>query len=351
MKKFAALLLVAALLAPGMAMALDYPVLDNQVETRRRQLTWLLTLQEFSMEAVHDYIDEISNGEGAGRLETLLDEYREAVADIDSYDTHVGLNNYIRSLRDVTTSFREETRERMSQYDGRPVVLLIRIAERIDDDSERLERLRDEYLEARNRNTLANFDIRVERAQHVLDLLEERGYDVSEAQAKLDEIAALRDGLEAALGDQGNAEILRVSLEALELSRQLADHVRDLQVQVPGKRVLQHWVNVGERVLDRTGTIIDELGRLGLDTRDLEETHGEAEEHLALAVEKLEGEDYEAAADVLRSLKDSLMDLRDAYMDLVFPEGLPAELDDAMETLGERLGDVADNMQESLETL
>jgi len=351
MKKIAAILFVAALLAPGMAAALDYPVLDNQVETRRRHLTWLLTLQEVSMEAVHDYIDEISDGEGAGRLETLLDEYREAVADVNSYDTHVGLNNYVRSLRDVTTSFREETRERMSQYDGRPVVLLIRIAERIDEDSERLERLRDEYWESRNRNTLANFDIRVERAQHVLDLLEERGYDVSEAQAKLDEIAALRDELEAALGDQDNAEILRVSLEALELSRQLADHVRDLQVQVPGKSVLQHWVNVGERVLDRTDTIIDELGRLGLDTGELEEVRGEAEGYLALAVKKLEEQDYEAAAEALRDLKDSLLELRDAYLDLVFPEGLPDELEDAMETLGERLEDMADNMQESLETL
>jgi len=351
MKKIAALLLVAALLAPGIAAALDYPVLDNQLETRRRHLTWLLTLQEVSMEAVHDYIDEVSDGEGAGRLETLLDEYREAVADIDSYDTHVGLNNYIRSLRDVTTSFREETRERMSQYDGRPVVLLIRIAERIDDDSERLERLRDEYLESRNRNTLANFDIRVERAQHVLDLLGERGYDVSEAQAKLDEIAALRDDLEAALVDQDNAEILSVSLEALELSRQLADHVRDLQVQVPGKRVLQHWVNVGERVLDRTDAIIDELGRLGLDIGELEDIHGEAEGYLALAVEKLEEEDYEAVAEALRGLKDSLLELREAYLDLVFPEGYPDELDDAMETLGERLEEMADNLEESLETL
>ena len=351
MKKIAALLLVASLLAPGIAAALDYPVLDNQLETRRRHLTWLLTLQEVSMEAVHDYIDEVSDGEGADRLETLLDEYREAVADIDSYDTHVGLNNYIRSLRDVTTSFREETRERMSQYDGRPVVLLIRIAERIDDDSERLERLRDEYLESRNRNTLANFDIRVERAQHVLDLLGERGYDVSEAQAKLDEIAALRDDLEAALVDQDNAEILRVSLEALELSRQLADHVRDLQVQVPGKRVLQHWVNVGERVLDRTDAIIDELGRLGLDTGELEDIHGEAEGYLALAVEKLEEEDYEAAAEALRGLKDSLLELREAYLDLVFPEEYPDELDDAMETLGERLEEMADNLEESLETL
>jgi hypothetical protein len=351
MRKFAALLLVASLLAPGMAVALDYPVLDNQVETRRRHLTWLLTLQETSMEAVRDYIDEISDGEGSARLDAILEEYREAVADVESYDTHVGLNNYIRSLRDVTTSFREETRERMSEYDGRPVVLLVRIAERIDEDSERLEGLKDEYLEVRNRNTLANFDIRVERAQHVLDLLLDRGYDVSEAQAKLDEIADLRDDLEAALADQDNAEILRVSLEALELSRQLADHVRDLQVQVPGKRVLQHWVNVGERVLDRTDTIIDELGRLGLDTGELEDIHGEAEDHLALAVEKLDEEDYEAAVEALRDLKDSLLELRDAYLDLVFPEGYPDELEDAMETMGEKLEEMADKMEESLETI
>jgi hypothetical protein len=351
MKKSVALLMVAFLLTPCMAAALDYPVLDNQVETRRRHLTWLLTLQEISMEAVHDYIDEISDGAGAGRLETILDEYREAVADVDSYDTHVGLNNYIRGFRDITTSFRTETRERLRQYDGSAVVLLIRIAERIDDDSDRLSRLKDEYWESRNRNTLANFDIRVERAQHVLDLLVERDYDVSEAQAKLDEIAALRDDLEAALGDQDNAEILSVSLEALELSRQLVDHVRDLQVQVPAKRILQHWVNVGERILDRTGTIIAELGRLGLDTGELEEIHGEAEGHLALAVEKLEEEDYEAAADALHDLKDSLVELRDAYLDLVFPEGFPGELEDALDTLGEKLEDLADNMQESLETL
>jgi hypothetical protein len=351
MKKSVALLMVAFFLTPCMAAALDYPVLDNQVETRRRHLTWLLTLQEISMEAVHDYIDEISDGAGAGRLETILDEYREAVADIDSYDTHVGLNNYIRGLRDITTSFRAETRERLRQYDGSAVVLLIRIAERIDDDSDRLGRLKDEYWESRNRNTLANFDIRVERAQHVLDLLGERGYDVSEAQAKLDEIAGLRADLEAALGDEDNAEILSVSLEALELSRQLADHVRDLQVQVPAKRVLQHWINVGERVLDRTDTIIDELDRLGLDTGELKEIHGEAETRLALAVEKLEEEDFEAAADALHDLRDSLVELRDAYVDLVFPEGFPGELEDAMDTLGEKLGDVADNMQESLETI
>jgi hypothetical protein len=303
------------------------------------------------MEAVHEYIDEISDGAGAGRLEAILDEYREAVDDIDSYDTHVGLNNYIRGLRDITASFRAESRERLRQYDGNAVVLLVRIAERIDDDSDRLGRLKDEYWESRNRNTLANFDTRVERAQNVLDLLAERGYDVSQAQAKLDEIIALRDALEAALGDQDNAEILSVSLDALELSRQLAHHIRDLQVKVPAKRILQHWINVGERVLDRTDTIIDELGRLGLDTGELEEIHGEAESHHALAVEKLEEQDFEAAADALHDLMESLVELRDAYVDLVFPEGFPGELEDALDTLGEKLGDVADNMQESLETL
>ena len=351
MKKLAILLLLASCLFSNVVFAGDYPVLSNQVETRRMHLEWILTLQEISMEAVVEYIDEISDGKGTAEIEALLSDFSDMVDEISMYDTHVGLNNYLRALRDITTDFRKETRERMSEYDGKGFVLLLRIGERISENSEMLEALRNQYWNTRKLNVLENFDIRVERAQFIIDLLQEKGYEVTEAQAKLDEINALRDDLEAALEDADNLEILDVSMEALRLSKELAEIVRNLQVDVPPKRVLRHWVNIGEKVLERTGIIIDELKSLDIDTDELEEIHGEAENHQAEAAMKLDEGDIQGTLDALQELINDLIELKEAYLNLVFPEGVPEEIEDVMDVIGEKLEEAAKNMEESIETL
>jgi len=351
MRRLTILLLITSCLFPGVATASEYPVLDNQVETRQTHLEWLLTLQEISMEAVVDYIDEISDGNGTSDLEDILAEFRGEVDDIESYITHLGLNNFLRGLRDLTTSFREETRSRMNEYDGKVLVLLVRIGEKIAENQGQLDTLKDHYWDNMKENSLENFDIRVERAQGVLDTLDERGYDISEAQGKLDEIAALRDDLEAALDDRDSLEILSVSLQALDLSRELAEIVRALQVEVPPSRVLGHWVNIGEKVVERTGVIINELKRLEMDTGELEEIHGEAEIHVAEAKAKLEDGEIVGAVGALMEFKEDLIELRDAYVDLVFPEGVPEALQEAMDALWEKLQETAQDMEESLETL
>ena len=351
MKKAVILLLLASCLLPGVATASEYPVLDNQVETRQAHLKWLLTLQEVSMEAVVEYIEEISEGKGTSELGDILAEFSEAAEDVESYTTHVGLNNFIRGLKDVTRSFSSETRSRMSEYDGKALVLVVRIGEKIAENQDQLDALKDHYWADREENVLENFDIRVERAQGVLDVLEERGYDVSEAQDKLDEISALRGDLQSALEERDGLEILEASLDALELSRELAEIVWNLQVEVPPSRIVKHWMNVGQRVVERCDVIIDELESLGLDTEGLEAIHGEAEHHLAEIQTRLEGGDIEGAVDALRELKDDMLELCNAYLDLVFPEGVPDELEEAMGALAERLEEIAENMAESLETI
>ena len=351
MKKIVTLLLIVPCLVLGVASASEYPVLENQVETRRAHLQWMLTLQEISMEAVVDYIDEISDGNGMSVLKGLFDEFSEAVDDIESYTTHIGLNNFLRDLKDGTSSFRSETRSKMSEYNGRVLVLLIRIGEKVQESQDQLEALENHYWDSRKANVLKNFDIRVERAQNVLSVLEERGYDISEAQDKLDEIIALRGDLETALDERDNLEILEVSLNALELSRELAEIVRDLQIEVPPSRIVRHWLNVGGRVIERSGVIIEELKNLGLDTDELEDIHGEAESHLAEIEAKLEDGDLEGAIEALQELKDDILELCDTYLDLVFPEGVPDELKDAMGALGERLEEIAEKIAESLQTL
>jgi len=110
-------------------------------------------------------------------------------------------------------------------------------------------------------------------------------------------------------------------------------------------------LNVGGRIIERSGVIIDELKNLGLDTEKLEEIRSKAESHLTEIETRLEDGDLEGAIEALQELKDDILELCNAYLDLVFPEGVPDELKDALGTLGQRLEEIAKKMAESLQAL
>ena len=350
MRKLLVLMLLVGALVP-VAVASDYPVLDNQVEVRRAQLGWLLAIQEYTMESVVDYIDEVSEGNGTNVLDTILSDFKSRVDGVGVHTTHVGLNNFLRELREVTTSFRNEAKEMMDEYSGKPLLLGVKILVDLDGKQGDLEALKDHYWSVRKINVLENYDIRIERAQDILDLLEERGYNITGAQAKLDEIQALRVDLEAALDAENNIEVLAATLEALELSGELALIVKDLQVSVPPLMVLQHWVNVCDRVTERCGVIIGDLKTVGLDVTALESIHDDAESHLSDAETKLDEGDIIGAISSLELLKGDLLALCEAYGDLVFPDGVPEEFTTAMNSLKDRLEDLAGKMADSLDTV
>jgi len=338
MRKLVLLLLLLSCLTPGLALASDYPVLDNQVETRRAQLEWLLGVQEFSMEAVVEYISEVSEGNGTTTMSSILADFSGRIDGISSYTTHVGLNNFLRDLKDVSKDFRDDSKDMMTTYDGKYLTLIARIASKLEDSQAALDLLKDNYWTVRSGNVLENFDIRVERAQGILDLLEARGYNITEADSKLAEISALRDDLE-------------VGLETLELSGELVLIVKDLQVTVPPKRVVGHWVNVGNRVVERIGPIISELKTLGLDVSTLETIHGEAVTHAALTEEKPGEGDLIGAVDALIDLQSDIEDLIDVYTGLVFPDGVPAEVETAMSNLAAKLQEIATKLSDALDEL
>ena len=351
MRKLILVLLLLSCLSPGFALASDYPILDNQVETRIAQLEWILGIQEVSMGAVVEYINEVSEDNGTATLTIILADFSGRLDGLSSYSTHVGLNNFLRDLKDVTRDFRDESKDMMTEYDGKYLVLIARIALKLEDSETQLEALKDNYWTVRSGNVLENFDIRIERAEGILDLLETRGYNITEADAKLAEISALRVELVAALEAEDNLEILAVSLESLELSGELALIVKNLQVTIPPKRVIGHWVNVGNRVVDRTGTIIDELKTVGLDVSTLEAIHSEAESHASLAEEKYGEGDLVGAVNALTDLQGDIEDLIDAYTGLVFPEGIPAEVETAMSNLANKLQEIATKLSDALESL
>lgn len=339
--------LAALMLVLNLAVATEFPILDKQVEIRQARIAILTKTQEISMQAVIDYMEEVSNGSGHSKLESIKDEFVDQADTLQTLTTHVGVNNALRGLRDVTTDFRVKTRERMTEHHGRPLVLLGNIAIAIADHKDELDDLRGAYWDKRKENELEIFDIRIERGQKILDKLEEHGYNITEAQEKLDEIEAKRDDLEDALDSQNHLEVIAVQVEIFRLSGELIEIVRDTQFDKPTKLRVRHWIAVGERVLERTNTIISELETLGYDVSELEEIHDEAEGHLEDAKAAYEDGDMEAAGEALKAFRDSLRELKDAYRDLVFGED-DEEIEAEVEAISDALEETADEMEASI---
>ena len=251
-------------------------------------------------------------------------------------------------MGDITRDFRLETREQMKEHDGKDWELLTRVIIALEADKEELDNLEDEYWEIREKNSLEIFDIYVDWAQDILDILEDNGYDIAEAQEKLDEIKDQREDLEDALKDRDRIEILQIHLEIIDLSMELGQIVRDMQVEIPPKKVVEHWINVGDRMVERTDTIISELETLGIDVTELQEIHSKAEADLEKAQEEFNKGNLAGAIDALKDLKTDLIELRDAYEELIFGGSLPEDIEAKVEAMVDTLDDTIEDMEESI---
>ncbi|RZN36906.1 MAG: hypothetical protein EFT35_07420 [Methanophagales archaeon ANME-1-THS] len=326
----------------------DFPVLDKEVEIRQAHLKWTAAIYETSMNAVIAYIDEISEGTGTSELISLRDDFKAQTEKIGTLTTHVALNNALRQLAQITTDFRLETRKQMDEHNGRYLELVNRVETALDENQEELDSLKNTYWEKREENTLAIFDIRVNRAQTILDTLQTKGYDTGEAQKKLDEIKAKRSGLEAALAAKDNLAIAQVHLEILSLSKELARIVRDLQVMIPQEVRVKHWLHVGDRVVAWTATIIAELETLGIDVAQLQSIHSQAETDLEKAHDAFDAHNFDEAIDALNDLKTDLIKLRDAYEELVFSGVLSGDMKRTVEATSAALDDTIKDMDASI---
>jgi hypothetical protein len=326
----------------------DFPILDKQIEIRQAHLAWLYAIHEIGLKASIDYIDVISNGTGVDDLNSYLSDFQNQYDIITSITTHVGLNNAIRQIKQITKDFRQELRSQITTYSGNGLTLLNEIKLAIEDNQTYIDGLESQYWTVKKTNDLDIFDMRVDRAQDILDKLKNRGYNITEAQNKLNEIIDKRTDLEAALDQKDYDEIGKVLREIHDLSKELRRIVQDLQIDIPTPLRTRFWIRVGERVLDRTSTIINELERLGIETSELKQIHSNAQANLTLAQDLYESGDINGSIDALHDLKANFIELKETYLDLIFGEDLTETLETAVELTSEALDRTIDEMDKTI---
>jgi hypothetical protein len=345
---FIVTLLISASLSTVVVGEEDYPILDRQIEIRQAHLAWRYAQHEIGISACIDYIYDISNGSVTTELSFLLQDLQNQIDLIETVTTHVGLNNAIRQIKSITTDFRLELRDQIHNYGGKGIDLLSTIQTAILYNESYLNSLEDQYWDIKKTNDLEIFDIRVLNGQNILNRLGQNGNNVTNSQAKLDEIKDKRSELEDALDQRDYNEIGIVLREIFELSKELRQIVRDLQIDIPLSLRARFWIRVGERVFDRTSTIISELERLGIETTQLEQIHSKAQNNLSLAKTKYESGDINGSIDALHDLKSNFIELKDVYLELIFGGELTETLETAVELTSDALEKTIDEMDKTI---
>jgi len=321
-----------------------YPVLDKQVEIRKAHIAWMAAIKKVSMDAVVDYVSEKSNGSGSGKLEQLRTELQQQETNMQTLTTHLAINNALAEMVGTVSGFRQETVSQMGKHNGKYVVLAANIVVALDEHKDELDALEDNYWQVREENSLDIFDVQARRAQAVIDTLEAYEYDITEAQAQLDQIKAERTGLQTALQERSHLKIAAAYVKIGALSAQLVNTVKELQAEIPSSVTIPHWIDVGDRALHRTSTVITELESMGFNVTELKTIQADAESDWQDAKDAYEADDINAAIDALKRLKNDLLDMKEAYLRLIASGKLPDSYETALQATSDALAEAANGM-------
>ncbi len=292
----------------------DKKVVDLKMEIRQARLDVHSKIAQISFEEIIKYGSE--NGFNVDEMQSIYNEFLDYEESRSSFETHIALNNYLVEVRKLTNSFKAEVILEMSG-NGNLVLLGQEVQKAIEERNREIEDLKNLAWDTARVNHLEIFDIRVNRAQSVLNNLEEYGYDTSEALDTLDEIRNMRNEYEEALNSRDFSQILSIQSNILIKSQELANEVRDLQIEIPVGMKFQYALKMAQIVDGRLVLIIDELSELGLDTTTLKEIESEMSKLLDEIEDNIESKKYTLALENFEKLSVLYSDLVDEYLRLI----------------------------------
>lgn len=288
---------------------------DNQLNSQIAHITWKSAVIETEMSTSLEYIRAL-NGTDTNTLSSQLSDIQAKKMQIASLTTAIGISNLNQDIKQINTQFREELRKQMKTGHGNPAELKSLVDAAVHGDAS-LTSLESSYWATRTSEELADFDLRIQRSQTVIDSLQAKGYDNSTAQAKLGEITDKRSSLESALASHDKTQIDTLQQQIGSLWQQLAAIVKELQVQEPlqEKQILDR-INEGNRAVARADMVNADLKALSIDTTLAEQYTASAKANLEAAQAAITAGDPEQAQASVDAVKQDFGNLSQAYRDI-----------------------------------
>ena len=327
----------------------NYPVLSKQVEVRGAQLKIAVKIIQVSMQETIDYFNELpSDKPSTAKLQSILTEINQLNNQIDSTDTHVGLNSIIKTMQLKVREFKSEKNRLMGQVNGKQSELNKRIIIVLSDHADEINSLTERYWAIRKSNSIEVLEKRIEFAQNILNILNNNRYDITQAQEKLDEINAKKDELSESLNKRDNVQIAKINVEILSLSNELRQIVIDLQIDIPEKTRVGYYVHLGNRIVPRIDSVISDLEDLGIEVTELKSLNEQAKSKLDEADTRFTSNNLEGTIQSLNELKDILKNVHAEIISIMNNNPNNSEIAEIIESAEDALDSAVNNMDENL---
>ncbi|MEE8402514.1 MAG: hypothetical protein V3R93_02040, partial [Candidatus Hydrothermarchaeaceae archaeon] len=222
----------------------------------------------------------------------------------------------LKDSRGLTKDFREES-HRVLGAEGEIGAARTRVNEALDGDKDYLQTLLDNIRQSRKDSELEILDEANEGIQERIVHIKEKGRDVAELQAKLDEMKeerdALKEKLEAAIASCEGAGVGDCDTAEAQEYRALKDDIKDgyKELRTTSKKTgqthrISNAIKASRKVLERLETRISQAEARGVDVTAAKAKFDRITEMLDSAEAKYNEGDYEGALAELKNAKEAL---------------------------------------------
>ncbi len=268
------------------------------------------------MEAVIAYVDELGN-DSAGLVE-IKDNFVAKVGELKTAaegNDFTGFKGAMEDIRGLIKEFKDESHSILGTDVGEART---RVAEAIQDNREYLDSLVTEINKARGELEEEAIDEAAEAAEEKVKKAKGQGADVTELQAKLDEIKEKREDLktkiDAAIESCGDVGLgVCDTPEAQEykaLRQEIKDDfkaLRDIARATGMKNKISKGIAAANKVLERANARLATAEERGVDVTAVKAKLDEVERLLDSAQEKLDAGDYEGATAELKAARTAFV--------------------------------------------
>ena len=297
-----------------------FPIMENQFAVQQAHLAYLTVKEEVGMQATIRYIASCNGS--TGTLSALMVRTDTSALAISSAGSAPVLDSELENLRSITRSFRQETDLQMRVINGDPDTLRTEVQSAVE-GSPGLQVLLDKYWRVRENTELADFDIRIIRAQETLGILLENGHEIAPAQEKLTEIVTMRTELATALRTRNDAGIELAHKKIHAPSIEYARIISELKTTASADTRLEQTIDQGIGVMTRSAMMNANLAHTGIDLNQADELVTQGKKQILAAQNLSRNSDVDGARAALAEFRDTLKALRDTYRGILVKEDLP----------------------------
>ena len=270
------------------------------------------------METLIEYVDE--SGKNSSRLTALKDQFlslKEELENAANESDYERAKNTISEMKNIVADFRDEIG---SQLGNNTDEAKKRLQNALEENKEYIDSLIRKAREVRRDRNIEVFDFSVSKARDVIERFKERGYDMSEAEQKLNEtmgkrsefISVMNAAIDACTGyDVG--ECRKDEVQEVETYVTMRDEIiedfREIRNLVY-KAILSRCIHRAEEVLSRAEEVLARAEQKGIDVTTEKTRLDSIKSLFEEAKTQYEQGNYSDCLHTLKSVRDSFRELR-----------------------------------------